>query len=76
MKRKGCCLTRRHHKAPTRRGCKAPRHRSTDCYLTTFGRRASGQDHGVTEGLALAGGWLIYACMLAVLTFVLLRRPG
>jgi hypothetical protein len=30
---------------------------------------------GVTEGLALAGGWLIYGSMLATLAFFLLRRP-
>jgi hypothetical protein len=28
----------------------------------------------VTDGLALAGGWLIFACLLVALVFVLLRR--
>jgi hypothetical protein len=39
-----------------------------------FARLGSGHDVHVTEGLALAGGWLIYLAMLAVLGFVLLRR--
>jgi len=28
----------------------------------------------VTDGVALAGGWLMYLCMLGALAFVLLRR--
>ncbi len=35
----------------------------------------SGYHQAVTEGLALAGGWCVYAGMLATLAFVLLRRP-
>ena len=30
----------------------------------------------MTEGLALAGGWLLYLGMLTALAFVLLRRQG
>ena len=28
----------------------------------------------VTEGLSLAGGWVLFACLLAALAFFLLRR--
>jgi len=41
----------------------------------TFAGTRTGHEEVVTEGLALAGGWLIYACMLSTLAFVLLRRP-
>jgi hypothetical protein len=34
----------------------------------------TGHEQVVTEGLALLGGWAIFACMLGVLAFVLLRR--
>jgi hypothetical protein len=33
-----------------------------------------GYVEGVTEGLALAGGWLLYGLMLTTLAFFLLRR--
>lgn len=39
-----------------------------------FGDLRTGHEEVVTEGLALAGGWLIYACMLSALVFVLLRH--
>ena len=45
-----------------------------DAGRATFGDARTGHEEVVTEGLALAGGWLIYACLLATLAFVLLRR--
>jgi hypothetical protein len=39
-----------------------------------FGHATTGHDDGVTDGLALAGGWLIFAGLLFALAFVLLRR--
>ena len=39
-----------------------------------FAAVESGHDDVVTEGLALAGSWLIYLAMLSLLGWVLLRR--
>ena len=33
------------------------------------------EDVPVTEGFALAGGWLLFVVMLTGLVYVLLRRP-